>query len=349
MKHLYSYIIEKQGYLDYSDFVNDIFAQIKPNREFIEKMWKAIVNKTKLPDFEITVESDNYPYWLEKLYVKSYPLGISNAGIDTDLVFLNKDKTKVESATIYLNNSIVKNMEPRIKKVVEYSYNNGYNGDLTDDDLKTLQNMSFTLKDITKPVISHEVKHIFDILIGNSKQNKRLLNSFDGNSYIDIDYDNREFSNSTYIEALSEISYFFNTTEESAHRQQLIEHIKAGDISRKKLEELLYKIDKSTVKEKGHLHYTYVDSFDNCGVTIISNFLRTFASIRCAYKDIDDLSNESASELCTIIRQYKVSEKVLGKKFNGSTHKDLKMFYDKLFDKFKKYVVNMIKIAAKHL
>jgi hypothetical protein len=343
MQHLYSYLIEKQGYLDYGDFVNDIFAQIKPNREFMKKMWKAIINKTKLPDFEILVESDNYPYWLEKLYVKSYPLGISNAGVDTDLVFLNKDKTKVESATIYLHNKFIKNMKPRIETVV----NGGYNEDLTDDVLDTLQNMAFTLKDITKPVISHEIKHIFDILIGNSKQNKKLLNSFDGNSYVDIDYDNPELSKSTYIEALSEISYFLNTTEESAHKQQLIEHIKAGDISRKELEELLYKIDKSTINEKEHLSAKYCDSFDNCGV--ISNFLGTFVSIRYAYKTIDDLSNESASELCTIIRQYKVGEKVLGKKFNGSTHKDLKMFYNKSFDKFKKYIVDMIKIAAKHL
>lgn len=346
MQHLYSYIIEKQGYLDYSSFIDDILNQFSQNENFIKKIWEYIISDSKFIKFDVLVESDNYPYWLEKLYIDAYRLGrYTPAAIDTDLIFLNKDKTKVESATIYINESYFDNAVSKIADLMYKLHGNNYKGDLTKDDIKQLKNIKILNNvSIDKSIISHEIKHVFDFLIGNSKQDKGLLRSFDGNSYLNISSDNPEISSSSFLETISELLYFFNPTEESAHQQQLIEYVKSGKIPREEIERFLQKINKSTVYKDAFSLYDF-EYYNN----ILRDFVGTCSSIAINYDRLQRVSPETISELCTIIKQYKISEKVLHKKFNGSTRNDLRIFFMKCYDKFKQYIMKMFKKAVKHL
>lgn len=346
MKHLYSYIIEKQGYLDYSSFIDDILNQFSQNENFIKKIWEYIVNKSESIEFNILVESDNYPYWLEKLYIDAYPLDdYTLAGISPDLIVLNKDKTKVKSATLIINESYFDDTINEITNLMYKLHGNDYKSDLTRDDINQLKAIKILdIKSIDKTVISHEIKHIFDFLIGNSKQDKGLLRSFDGNSYLNISSDNHEISSSYFLESISELLYFFDLTEESAFQQQLIEYIRLNKISKEEIENFLHKINKSTASkfdfESSDLEYYHGS---------LKKFIGICMLISASYCSLQELSRETISELCTIIKQYEVSEIVLHKKFNGSTYKDLKIFYLKCYDAFKQHIVKMVKKAAKHL
>lgn len=119
MKPLYTYLIEKQGYLDYNAFIDDIMHSIYTSEEFFGRICKEFIEsidprsekyaKLDFPkfninffDFNIKVKSDNYPYWLKELYIKSYEY-IDFAAVDTDFVVIDNDKKTLKSATIYIN------------------------------------------------------------------------------------------------------------------------------------------------------------------------------------------------------------------------------------------------------
>lgn len=62
-----------------------------------------------------------------------------------------------------------------------------------------------------------------------------------------------------------------------------------------------------------------------------------------------EINTQTYEEICYIIKEFKLSEKILGKKFNGKTKEDFNKFLEQCFNKIKKIYIDVLKKAVKHL
>lgn len=208
-------------------------------------------------------------------------------------------------------------------------------------------------KDITnwvknehKDTLSHELKHLFDYYISNYKQNSDLSN-WDNNSHIKITSKKEE------IESLfSDLLYIFDKRELSAFQQQLISHIKHSKNNKDLINDLnveLKLIINSSISTfpsnpDKYLRLKFLNVFSD----IMYNLAKAWET-KYIYTNTGDLHTPTYEEICYIIKEFKLSEKILGKKFNGKTRDDFNKFLEQCFNKIKNIYINILKKATKHL
>jgi hypothetical protein len=396
MKRLYTYLVEKQGYLDYDAFINDIMDSIYASEEFIGRIYKEFIEnidprsekyaKLDFPEFDINffdlnikIKSDNYPYWLKELYIKSYE-DIDFAAVDTDLIVIDNDKKTLKSATIYINihefsfsqvinDYINKTLKTKIfdlrKKYIDLIVDKkGYNFSLEDwatdeyydEQEKLITNFKKTLKidknipDIPdwrinnlKDILSHEIKHLFDYYIAHYKQSINLIKDWDSSSYIKISSQNKN------IESLfSDLLYIFDKRELSAFKQQLISQIKHEKNDKNIINNLNAELNLVINNDISTFHNYVPNNIDD---NVFNSSLYSISSMQNGEYLKNDLetNTQTYEEICYIIKEFKLSEKILGKKFKGKTKEDFNKFLEQCFNKIKKIYIDVLKKAVKHL
>jgi len=372
MKQLYTYLVEKQGYLDYDAFIDDIMYNIYTSEETVGYIFKKLLEQLDcshigIPEwpsnvdigffnFNIKVKSDNYPYWLKELYIKSYK-DVSNAAVDTDLIVIDNDKKTLKSATIYIN--IYEFFIFDIKKYIRSKVYDEMHYPSFEESMKVFKNVKKTLKfnkddylsvcsefldkntkstltRFIKDTFSHELKHLFDYYIAHYKQNINLIKDWDNNSYIKIPSQNED------IESLfSDLLYFFDKRELSAFQQQLISQIKHSKNNKDLINDL-----NATLKL---IINSNISTFPKDITNTINYNMFNILMCELAKNWDEKFHKQNYEEICYIIKEFKLSEKILGKKFNGKTREDFNKFLEQCFNKIKNIYINILKKATKHL
>lgn len=183
---------------------------------------------------------------------------------------------------------------------------------------------------------------IFQIIKKNSD-----LSNWDNNSHIKITSKKEE------IERLfSNLLYIFDKRELSAFQQQLISQIKHSKNNKDLINDLnatLKLIINSNISTfpsnpDNYLRLTFLNVFTD----IMYNIAKAWET-KYVYTNTNDLHTPTYEEICYIIKEFKLSEKILGKKFNGKTREDFNKFLEQCFNKIKNIYINILKKATKHL